>query len=160
MRDAYKDARFSPEWDMLSGYRTRSILAAPMKNHLGKTIGVVQVLNKKRGEFTDDDAEILAALATQAAVSIDNSRLFMSVTQKNIQLLDTKEQLEHRVRDLKLLFDLEHAMGRATSLDELFMAVLGEAMRACEARMGAVALRDPEAGRGDAVHHRRARKED
>jgi signal transduction histidine kinase len=77
-------------------------------------------------------------------VSIDNSRLFMSVAQKNIQLLETKEQLEHRVRDLKLLFNLEQAMGRATSLEELFIAVLGEAMRACEARMGAVALRDPE----------------
>ena len=36
VRDAYKDPRFSPEWDMLSGYRTRSILAAPMKNHLGQ----------------------------------------------------------------------------------------------------------------------------
>jgi signal transduction histidine kinase/putative methionine-R-sulfoxide reductase with GAF domain len=148
VRDAYKDPRFSPEWDMLSGYRTRSILAAPMKNHLGKTIGVVQVLNKKDGEFTDDDAEILAALSTQAAVSIDNSRLFMSVTQKNIQLLDTKEQLEHRVRDLKLLFDLERAMARGQSLDELSMAVLGEAMRACEAKMGAVALRDAEARTG------------
>jgi signal transduction histidine kinase len=149
VRDAYKDPRFSPEWDMVSGYRTRSILAAPMKNHLGKTMGVVQVLNKKHGEFTDDDADILAALATQAAVSIDNSRLFMSVTQKNIQLLDTKEQLEHRVRDLKLLFDLERAMARATSLDELFIAVLGEATRACEAKMGAVALRDPDAPTGD-----------
>lgn len=141
VRDAYRDPRFTAEWDMISGYRTRSILAAPMRNHLGRTIGVVQVLNKTRGDFTDDDADILAALATQAAVSIDNSRLFMSVTQKNIQLLDTTEQLEHRVRDLKLLFDLEHAMGRAASLEELFMAVLGEAMRACEARMGAVALR-------------------
>ncbi len=148
VHDAYDDPRFSPEWDMVSGYRTRSILAAPMKNHLGKTIGVVQVLNKIRGEFTDDDADILAALATQAAVSIDNSRLFMSVTQKNIQLLDTKLKLEHRVRDLKLLFDLEHAMGRAVSLEELFIAVLGEAMRACEAKMGAVALRDPESGTG------------
>ncbi|MGO9835680.1 MAG: GAF domain-containing protein [Polyangiaceae bacterium] len=148
VRDAYKDPRFSPEWDMVTAYRTRSILAAPMKNHLGKTIGVVQVLNKRRGEFTDDDAEILAALATQAAVSIDNSRLFMSVTQKNILLLDTKEQLEHRVRDLKLLFDLERAMAHAASLEELLMAVLGEAMRACEARMGAVALRDPESGTG------------
>lgn len=144
VRDPYRDPRFNAEWDMVAGYRTRSILAAPMKNHLGRSIGVVQVLNKKRGEFTDDDADILAALATQAAVSIDNSRLFMSVTQKNIQLLDTKEQLEHRVRDLKLLFDLERAMGRAASMEELFIAVLGEAMRACEARMGAVALRDPE----------------
>jgi len=149
VRDAYSDPRFNAEWDMLSGYRTRSILAAPMKNHLGKTIGVVQVLNKKRGDFTDDDADILAALATQAAVSIDNSRLFMSVTQKNIQLLDMTEQLEHRVRDLKLLFNLEHAMGRATSLEELFIAVLGEAMRACEAKMGAVALRDQEDRTGD-----------
>ncbi len=144
VRDPYRDPRFSAEWDMVSGFRTRSILAAPMKNHLGKTIGVVQVLNKRRGDFTEDDADILAALATQAAVSIDNSRLFMSVTQKNIQLLDTKEQLEHRVRDLKLLFDLERAMGHAASLEELFIAVLGEAMRACEARMGAVAVRDPE----------------
>lgn len=144
VRDAYRDPRFSAEWDMISGYRTRSILAAPMRNHLGRTIGVVQVLNKTRGDFTDDDADILAALATQAAVSIDNSRLFMSLTQKNIQLLDTKEQLEHRVRDLKLLFDLEHAMGRAASLEELFMAALGEAMRACEARMGAVALRSTD----------------
>ena len=148
VRDAYKDARFSPEWDLVTGYRTRSILAAPMKNHLGKTIGVVQVLNKRRGDFSDDDADILAALATQAAVSIDNSRLFMSVTQKNILLLDTKEQLERRVRDLKLLFDLERAMAHAASLEELLMAVLGEAMRACEARMGAVALRDPESGTG------------
>jgi signal transduction histidine kinase/putative methionine-R-sulfoxide reductase with GAF domain len=146
--NAEKDARFDPEWDVLSGYRTRSILAAPMRNHLGRTIGVVQVLNKKRGEFSDDDADILAALATEAAVSIDNSRLFMSLTQKNIQLLDTTEQLEHRVRDLKLLFDLEHAMGRAVTLEELFVAVLGEAMRACEARMAAVALRDSEAGTG------------
>jgi signal transduction histidine kinase len=149
VRDAYEDPRFNADWDMLSGYRTRSILAAPMKNHLGKTIGVVQVLNKKRGDFTDDDADILAALATQAAVSIDNSRLFMSVTQKNLQLVDMTEQLERRVRDLKLLFNLEHAMGRATSLEELFIAVLGEAMRACEARMGAVALRDQEERTGD-----------
>jgi signal transduction histidine kinase/putative methionine-R-sulfoxide reductase with GAF domain len=143
VKDAYKDPRFSPEWDVLNGYRTRSILAAPMKNHLGRTIGVIQVLNKKKGDFSDVDIAILAALATQAAVSIDNSRLFLSVIQKNMQLVDTKDQLEHRIRDLKLLFDLESAMGRVTSLDELFAAVLVEAMRSCEARAAAVALRDP-----------------
>jgi signal transduction histidine kinase/putative methionine-R-sulfoxide reductase with GAF domain len=146
IKDAYKDPRFNPEWDMLSGYRTRTILVAPMKNHLGRTIGVVQVLNKKRGEFSEVDAVILAALATQAAISIDNSRLFLSVTQKNMQLLDIKEQLERRIRDLKLLFDLESAMGRASSLEELFTAVLSEAMRVCEARAGAVLLREGPTG--------------
>jgi signal transduction histidine kinase len=142
VNDPYQDPRFNPEWDMVSGYRTRSILAVPMKNHLGRIIGVIQVLNKKTGEFTDHDAVILAALATQAAISIDNSRLFLSVTQKNTELLEIKEQLEHRVRDLKLLFDLESAMGRATSMEELFTGVLIEAMRSTEAFAGAFALAD------------------
>jgi signal transduction histidine kinase/putative methionine-R-sulfoxide reductase with GAF domain len=158
VRDAYKDPRFSPQWDVLSGYRTRSILAAPLKNHLGKTIGVVQVLNKKpsarsagtdSAEFTDDDADLLAAIAMQAAVSIDNSRLFLETVHKNLQLVETKEQLLRRVRDLKLLFSLESAMARAHSLEELFMAVLGEAMRSCEARAAAVALREPGEGEGE-----------
>jgi len=142
VNDPYDDPRFNPEWDMTSGYRTRSILAVPMKNHLGRTIGVIQVLNKKSGHFTDHDAVVLAALSTQAAIAIDNSRLFLSVTQKNTELLEIKEQLEHRVRDLKLLFDLESAMGRATSLDELFTGVLTEALRTSGAVAGAFALRD------------------
>ncbi len=147
VKDAYKDPRFDPSWDTATGYRTRSILAVPMKNHLGRTIGVIQVLNKKTGEFEETDAVILASLATQAAISIDNSRLFASVTQKNMQLLDTKEQLEHRVRDLKLLFDLESAMGRASSLEELFTSVLTEALRVCEARAGAFAMADAVTGK-------------
>ncbi len=144
--DAYNDPRFSSEWDVLTGYRTETILAAPMKNHEGRTIGVVQVLNKQGGPFNDVDAVILAALATQAAVSIDNSMLFISVRQKNQELLDIQEKLEHRVRDLKLLFELESSMGRASSLDEILLAVLGEAMRSCEARGAAVALRDSATG--------------
>jgi len=144
--DAYKDARFSPEWDTLTGYRTRTILAAPMKYHEGRTIGVVQVLNKHSGTFSDVDGVILAALATQAAVSIDNSMLFISVRQKNQELLNIQEKLEHRVRDLKLLFDLESSMGRASTLDEILLAVLGEAMRSCEAKGAAVALRDSASG--------------
>jgi len=144
--DAYADPRFNPEWDVLTGYRTETILAAPMKNHEGRTIGVVQVLNKRSGPFSDVDGVILAALATQAAVSIDNSMLFISVRQKNQELLVIQEKLERRVRDLKLLFDLESSMGRASSLDEILLAVLGEAMRSCEARGAAVALRDSASG--------------
>lgn len=146
VNDPYGDPRFNPEWDMTSGYRTRSILAVPMKNHLGRTIGVIQVLNKKSGQFSDHDAVVLAALATPAAISIDNSRLFLSVTQKNTELLEIKEQLEHRVRDLKLLFDLESAMGRATTLDALFTGVLSEALRTSEAFAGAFALKDEGTG--------------
>ena len=142
VNDAYKDPRFSREWDELSGYRTRGILAAPLKNHIGTTIGVIQVLNKRHGDFDADDAELLAALSTHAAVSIDKTRLFVATLQKNHQLLETKGALERRVRDLRLLFSLESAMARAATIEELFIAVLGEAMRAGEARAAAVALRD------------------
>ncbi|NUQ78798.1 MAG: GAF domain-containing protein [Polyangiaceae bacterium] len=148
VRDAYRDKRFQREWDDITGYRTRSILAAPMKNHVGRIIGVVQVLNKHggTGEFSLHDEELLTALATQAAVSIDNSRLFLSVIQKNMQLVETKEQLEHRVSDLKLLFELESAMGRAGTMDDLARAVVREASRACVAKAGAMLIDEEEAG--------------
>jgi len=148
VKDAYRDKRFLREWDDLTGYKTRSILAAPMKNHVGRTIGVIQVLNKDRGEgeFSQHDEELLSALATQAAISIDNSRLFLSVIQKNMQLVETKEQLEHRVADLKLLFELETAMSGAATMEELAQAVVVEASRACDARAGALLVDEQEAG--------------
>jgi signal transduction histidine kinase/putative methionine-R-sulfoxide reductase with GAF domain len=148
VKDAYRDKRFLRQWDELTGYRTRSILAAPMKNHVGRTIGVIQVLNKQRGEaeFSQHDEELLTALATQAAVSIDNSRLFLSVIQKNMQLVETKEQLEHRVADLKLLFELESAMSGASTMEDLARAVIGEAARACDARSGGLLVDEAEGG--------------
>lgn len=151
VKDAYRDERFDPTFDELTGYRTRSILAAPMKNHVGRIFGVVQVLNKRAGHFTQDDEEILNALATQAAISIAHGQLLLSQIEKNKQLVDTKEQLERRVRDLNLLFELESAMARASSQDELLTGVLREAMRVCEAEAGAMLLADD--GTGDLALH-------
>jgi signal transduction histidine kinase/putative methionine-R-sulfoxide reductase with GAF domain len=148
IKDAYRDRRFRREWDDATGYRTRSILAAPMKNHVGRTIGVIQVLNKHgdEAEFSQHDEELLEALATQAAISIDNSRLFLSVIQKNMQLVETKEQLERRVADLKLLFELERAMGRAATIEDLARAVVVEAARACQAQAGGLLVDEGETG--------------
>lgn len=146
IRDAYKDSRFEPQWDLLTGYKTASMLAAPLKNHLGRTIGVIQVLNKHAGEFTAEDEEILSALTTQAAVAIDNSRLFLSLIQKNKQLLDTKEQLERRLQDLQLLFELERATSRATSLEELALAALSLVTKACRVRGAGLLMADDETG--------------
>lgn len=148
VKDAYEDARFTRVWDDLTGYRTRSILAAPMRNHVGRTIGVVQVLNKRGGKngFSKHDEELLSALSTQAAISIDNSRLFLSVIQKNMQLVETKEQLEHRIGDLALLFELETSMSGAGSLEDLSRAVISAAARACGARAGGLLIDEGESG--------------
>jgi signal transduction histidine kinase/putative methionine-R-sulfoxide reductase with GAF domain len=147
VEDAYRDPRFEREWDLLTGYRTTSMLAAPLKNHVGRTIGVLQVLNKRGGKgFTDDDEAILGALGTQAAVAIDNSRLVLSLIQKNKQLLDTKEQLERKFRELSLLFELERATARADSIDGLARATLEQITRASDARGAALLLADDETG--------------
>jgi signal transduction histidine kinase/putative methionine-R-sulfoxide reductase with GAF domain len=157
--DAYKDSRFQPEWDALTGYRTTCILAAPLKNHLGRTIGVIQVLNKsgsaKTTEFTDEDEAILSALSTQAAVAIDNSRLFLSLIQKNRQLVDTKEQLEQKVGELEVLFNLERATSRSQNIDELVLAALSITAAACMARGAALifAQGPGEAGASEFVNY-------
>jgi signal transduction histidine kinase/putative methionine-R-sulfoxide reductase with GAF domain len=147
IEDAYRDPRFEREWDLLTGYRTNNMLAAPLKNHVGRTIGVLQVLNKRGGHgFSGDDEAILGALGTQAAVAIDNSRLMLSLIQKNQQLVETKEQLERKFRELSLLFELERATGRATSIDELAQATLAQVVNACGARGGSLLLADEETG--------------
>ena len=147
VKDAYADERFEREWDQLTGYETKHMLVVPLKNHLGRTIGVIQVLNKKDAEeFTNEDEAILAALSTQAAVAIVNSRLFLSLIQKNKQLLDATDQLERSVQDLKLLFNLERSMGHATSIEELAVAALGEAAESCEASGAALLLSEQETG--------------
>jgi signal transduction histidine kinase len=147
IEDAYRDPRFEREWDLLTGYQTTSMLVAPLKNHVGRTIGVLQVLNKRGGGgFTSDDESMVGALGTQAAVALDNSRLVLSLIQKNKQLVDTKEQLERKFRELSLLFELERATARATSIEGLARATLEHVTRACEARAGAMLLADEESG--------------
>ena len=77
--DAYKDERFNPEVDKRTGYRTRNILTMPVKNKEGKTIGVVQVLNKHGGPFTKVDESRLRAFSAQASIAIENAKLFDDV---------------------------------------------------------------------------------
>ncbi|NOZ56764.1 MAG: GAF domain-containing protein [Calditrichaeota bacterium] len=74
--DAYNDPRFNPAIDRETGYRTRSILTAPLRNHVGETIGVFQVLNKESGPFTREDELLLDAISGIAATQIENARLY------------------------------------------------------------------------------------
>ncbi len=76
---AYADLRFNPEFDRKTAYFTRSILCVPVLNKDGKRIGVTQVLNKRGGAFTDEDAARLRAFTAQIAIGIENAQLFDDV---------------------------------------------------------------------------------
>ena len=71
--DAYKDDRFNKAVDVRTGFRTKSILCAPLRTVNGEKIGVSQILNKIDGEFTQDDLEMLEAMTEQAAIAIQGN---------------------------------------------------------------------------------------
>ena len=77
--DAYGDARFNPDIDSQTGYRTENILCMPIVNKAGESIGVTQVLNKRTGSFTTKDESRLRAFTAQVAVSLENAKLFDDV---------------------------------------------------------------------------------
>ncbi len=66
--DPYSDELFNQSVDQRTGYTTRNIACVPVRTMSGETIGVMQSLNKRVGEFNDDDLELLEEMTTQAAV--------------------------------------------------------------------------------------------
>jgi sigma-B regulation protein RsbU (phosphoserine phosphatase) len=94
--DAYADSRFNPHFDQVTGFRTRSILATPMLNPQQKIIGVVQLLNKHDGPFSFRDERLLVAMASQAAISIENARLYQQEMQQ--QLIKQELETAHSIQ--------------------------------------------------------------
>jgi K+-sensing histidine kinase KdpD len=111
IKDAYNDDRFDPTTDKKTGYKTRSILCMPIREPVkkkgqdGQIIGVLQILNKKDGVFTDEDEDLLTSLGSQIAISLVNARLYGI--------------LDNRARELDLLFNLEKELSRAFDLNEM-----------------------------------------
>ncbi len=77
--DAYADKRFNQEVDKKTGYKTENILCMPVVNKQGERLGVMQVLNKRGGPFTAMDERRLKAFSSQAAIAIENAKLFEDV---------------------------------------------------------------------------------
>lgn len=73
--DARRDARHFAKIEESTNFETRSLLGIPLITK-DKVIGVLEALNKHEGEFTQDDLNVLGALGAQAAVAIENTRLF------------------------------------------------------------------------------------
>jgi adenylate cyclase len=109
--DAYADDRFNPEVDHKTGYRTRNILCAPLKNKRQKIIGVTQVLNKLTGDFGRDDLTLLEALTSQAAAALENAQLFEQVERarhEESRLLEITSDISSELQLEALLVKIVH----------------------------------------------------
>ncbi len=72
------DHRFSKSVDEKNSFITRNMVCVPLKTK-DKVIGVLQVINKKKGLFDEDDREALIALANHVAIAIENASLYQEL---------------------------------------------------------------------------------
>jgi len=84
IRHAYKDPRFQKTFDQITGFESETVLTVPMFNNQQKIIGVVQLLNKNGGDFSSRDERLLGAMSSQAAISIENARLYEQEMQQKL----------------------------------------------------------------------------
>jgi HD-GYP domain-containing protein (c-di-GMP phosphodiesterase class II) len=100
--DAQNDPRFFKKADQKTDFKTRTIIAVPLVTK-EKLIGVAEVLNKKNNEFfTEDDRNLFEALGNQAAVAIENAKLyenlrnmFLSTVRSLASAIETKDVYTH-----------------------------------------------------------------
>lgn len=75
VNDITKSTHFYAEIDAATGFETRSVLCVPMISQ-GKVIGAIEVLNKRRGDFTANDLDLLQSIATSVSIALENARLY------------------------------------------------------------------------------------
>ena len=83
VNDVKRDPRFAPHVDAKTSFETRSILCAPLVSR-GRTIGVLEILNKRGGNFTKTDLEQVLTLVEPCAIAIENAILFQRTEQLTI----------------------------------------------------------------------------
>jgi sigma-B regulation protein RsbU (phosphoserine phosphatase) len=94
--DAYADPRFDRSSDERTGFRTRSVLCTAIRNRAGKVVGVLQLINRKAGCFSDEDLAFLNSLSDHMALAIDNTLLHR-----------TKLERDRMERELRLGRDIQ-----------------------------------------------------
>ncbi|KAL9969158.1 hypothetical protein ACROYT_G021335 [Oculina patagonica] len=73
--DPYRDTRFNREVDMKTGYITKSILCVPVRCK-GSVIGVVQMVNSRRGFFSNEDARSFELFAGYCGLALHYSQMY------------------------------------------------------------------------------------
>ena len=128
IHDAYADDRFNSKIDEQTGYVTKNIVCAPVKTVRGDVIGVIQILNKKRGRFTKEDLEIVQGITLQAAVSLQNAQ-------------GMEEMVKSREKEMKFL-DVVAEVTSEIELGSLLQRVMVEATKMLNADRATLFLND------------------
>ncbi len=133
--NAQEDPRFSGQTSVIM-HALRSIMACPLRVR-GKVIGVVYVDNRARANLFDErDLELLETFAAQAAVAIDNARLFSA----------TDQALSARLEELTMLQRMDRQLNETLDLNNALRVTLEWSSRVCQAQSASLYLIDAESG--------------
>jgi signal transduction histidine kinase len=131
--NAQADARFSQQQSVLM-YALRSILCVPLRLR-GQVTGAIYVDNKiKTGLFGESDRELLEAFAAQAAVAIENARLYTQ----------TDAALTARVAELETLQRIDRQLNTGLDLDRVLDLTLEWAVRGTQAESAWIAMQSED----------------
>jgi GAF domain-containing protein len=93
--DIGKAPQYGKALDITAEFATRSVLCVPMTAR-GETIGVIEVINKLDGTFTESDQSLLGSIAGYAAVAIDNARLVRRYQSAAVKAVKAKPPPDER----------------------------------------------------------------
>lgn len=132
--DSRQDSRWYAQFDARADFVTRSLIAVPL-NARGKTIGVLEVVNRQGPlSFTSQDSELLLSFAAQAAIAIENARLFTM----------TDQALQARVEELTTIQVIDRQLNATLEYDAVMEQTLAWALRITGSSTGAIAALQQE----------------
>lgn len=118
--DVYLDPRFDRSVDGRTGYTTRCLLCVPLKNLAGEILGVIEVMNKRGGPFSEVDSDHLKSLSAYISMFLENAilfneqnRQFRSVLEVLAASIDAKDTLTagHSARVAQYAVGIAHELG-------------------------------------------------
>ncbi len=126
-----QDERFYEGIDVVTGSETRSLLCAPLR-HRGAVTGVITLINKREGQFTDEDLSLLEAVSAITAVALENTRLYTATLA--------------RAEELELLNEIGLALTSTLDYSRVVHAALSQVQRLFQAENVSLLRPDPQTG--------------
>ena len=128
--DVKRSAGWSANEDEKTGFVTRGLMAVPLQIK-DNVMGVIEVINRRDGlPFVDEDQALLTAFAGQAAVALENARLYTLTDQK----------LADRVEELSVMQRIDRELNASLELDRAMRITLEWAMRQSGADAGLIGM--------------------
>jgi len=111
--------------DQQLGFETRTLLCVPLRGRGGKLFGAFELINKRSGNFTDEDQTALAELAAHAAVVLENTQQYEQLLKTRNQMADDAAASVQLVGHCPAIEALRSTVARVADTD-LAVLILGE----------------------------------